>query len=130
MAISEDVEFALQQQAAFYKAHQWSLRVDSFFKAYEETKDLPDEMRGKEILDRFHSLYQEPFAALVEEAVRVFTSIVTKVPGTSIKERTCIVEQQVKDSIIQPNIRKGPVERWLMQATGWKMDPAVLVGVY
>jgi hypothetical protein len=130
MGISEDVEFALQQQSEFYKSHQWSLRVDSFFKAHEETKDFSEEIRGKEVLDRFHSLYQESLAALVEEAVRVFTGIVIKLPGTSIKERRCIVEQHVKDSIIQPNIRKGPVERWLMQASGWKVDLNVLVGVY
>src|SRR6185437_11728526 len=130
MAIRDDVEFALQQQAAFYKSQQWSLRTDSFFKAHEETRDLAEEIRGKEILNLFHSLYQEPFAVLVEEAVRVFTGIVIKLPGTSIKERTGIVEQHVKDSIIQPNIRKGPVERWLMQASGWKGDPAILIGVY
>jgi len=130
MGISEDVEFALQQQAAFYKSHQWSLRTDSFFKAYEETKDLPEEVRGEEIVNRFHSLYQEPFVALVEEAVRVFTGIVTKLPDSSIQERTRLVEQHVKDSIIQLNLRKGPVERWLMQASGWKGDPAVLIGVY
>src|SRR6185312_1874766 len=128
MAIRDDVEFALQQQAAFYKSQQWSLRTDSFFKAHEETRDLAEEIRGKEILNLFHSLYQEPFAVLVEEAVRVFTGIVIKLPGTSIKERTGIVEQHVKDSIIQPNIRKGPVERWLMQASGWKGDPAILIG--
>jgi len=130
MGIREDVEFALRQQAAFYKSHQWSLRVDSFFKAHEETKDLPEEIRGKEILDRFHSLYQEPFATLVEEAVRVFTDIVIKLPGSSIQERTRLVEQHVKDSIIKLNLRKGPVERWLMQASGWKGDAAVLVGIY
>jgi hypothetical protein len=130
MAITEDIEFAIQQQAAFYKAHQWSLRVDSFEKAHEETKDLPEETRGKEVLDRFHSFYQEPVAALVEEAVRVFTGIVTKLPGTSIKERRSVVEHRVKESIIQPNIRKGPVERWLMQASGCKVNAAVLVGVY
>lgn len=87
-------------------------------------------IRGKEILNRFTSLYQEPFAALVEEAVRVFTSIVTRLPDSSIHERTLVVEKHVKDSIIQPNVRKGPVERWLMQASGWKGDPFVLVGVY
>src|SRR5579864_3921211 len=126
MGIREDVEFALQQQAAFYKSHQWSLRTDSFFRAYEETKDLQEEIRGKEVLNRFHSLYQEPFAALIEEAVRVFTDIVIKLPGSSIQERTHLVEQQVKSSIVQPNVRKGPVERWLMQASGWKGDIAVL----
>jgi hypothetical protein len=130
MGIREDVEFALQQQAAFYKSHQWSLRTDSFFRAYEETKDLQEEIRGKEVLNRFHSLYQEPFAALIEEAVRVFADIVIKLPGSSIQERTRLIEQHIKDSIIQPNIRKGPVERWLMQASGWKGDIAVLVGIY
>ena len=130
MGIREDVEFALQQQAAFYKSHQWSLRTDSFFRAYEETKDLQEEIRGKEVLNRFHSLYQEPFAALIEEAVRVFTDIVIKLPSSSIQERTRLVEQHVKASIIQLNLRKGPVERWLMQASGWKGDPAVLIGVY
>src|SRR6185437_9079048 len=130
MGISEDVQFAIQQQAAFYKSYQWNLRTDSFFRACEETKDLPEKVRGKEILNRFTSLYQEPFAALVEEAVRVFTGIVTKLPDSSIQERTLIVEKHVKDSIIQPNVRKGPVERWLMQASGWKGDPAVLIGVY
>jgi hypothetical protein len=130
MGIREDVEFALQQQAAFYKSHQWSLRTDSFFRAYEETKDLQEEIRGKEVLNRFHSLYQEPFAALIEEAVRVFADIVIKLPGSSIQERRRLIEQHIKDSIIQPNIRKGPVERWLMQASGWKGDIAVLVGIY
>jgi hypothetical protein len=130
MGIREDVEFALQQLAAFYRSHQWSLRTNSFWKAHEETKGFPEEIRGKEVFDRFHSLYQEPLAALVEEAVGVFTGIVTKLPGTSIKERRGIVEQHVKNSIIQPNIRKGPVERWLMQASGCKVDPAVLIGVY
>jgi hypothetical protein len=128
MGIREDVEFALQRQAAFYKSHQWSLRTDSFFKACEETKNLPDKVRGKEILNLFTSLYQEPFAALVEEAVGVLTGIVTKLPGTSIKERRSIVEHHVQDSIIQPNLRKGPVERWLMQASGCTVDVAVLVG--
>jgi hypothetical protein len=87
MAITEDIEFALQQQAAFYKSHQWSLRAESFGKAYEETKDLSEEIRGKEVLDRFHSLYQEPLAALVEEAVRVFAGIVSKLPNWQIIPR-------------------------------------------
>src|SRR5882724_4756478 len=130
MPVAEDIAFALQQQGAFYKAHQWSLRVESFGKAHEETKALPEEIRGQEILSRFHSLYQEPLAALVEEAVRVFAGIVSKLPGTSLKERTGIVEQHVKDCIVKPNTRKGPVERWLMQSSGWTGDPAALIGVY
>jgi hypothetical protein len=130
MAITEDIEFALQQQAAFYRSHQWSLRAESFGKAYEETKDLPEEIRGREVLDRFHSLYQEPLAALVEEAVRVFAGIVSKLPGTSLKVRTGIVEKHVQDFIIRPNTRKGPVERWLMQASGWIGPADVLIGVY
>jgi hypothetical protein len=91
---------------------------------------LPEGIRGKEVLDRFHSLYQEPLAALVEEAVRVFAGIVSKLPRTSLKERTGIVEKHVQDSIIRPNTRKGPVERWLMQASGWTGSPDVLIGVY
>ena len=48
-----------------------SLRAESFGRAYKKTKNLPEEIRGKEVLDRFHSLYQEPLAALVEEAIAV-----------------------------------------------------------
>jgi hypothetical protein len=130
MAIAEDIAFALQQQGSFYKSHQWTLRVESFQKAHEETKEFPEEIRGKEILNRFYSLFQEPLAALVEEAVRILAGIVSKLPGSSIRERTRLVEQHVKNSIINPNIRKGPVERWLMEASGWRMDTDVLVGVY